>query len=78
MSAPKMYMVAQICVRCTIMLDHMRDKSHKETSPSKKSANNPDKISEYDSDVKSPSKYIGPVKVLFNMPHHRFTEQLTW
>ncbi|GFW46554.1 hypothetical protein TNCV_1936241 [Trichonephila clavipes] len=42
----------------------MRHKSRKETSSSKKSANGPDKISVYDSDVKGPSKYIGPIKVI--------------
>ncbi|GFV86246.1 uncharacterized protein TNCV_2092871 [Trichonephila clavipes] len=53
----------------------MRDKFPKETSSSKKSANGPDKISVYDSDVKDPSKYIGPIKVLFHIPHHTFTDQ---
>ncbi|GFU34288.1 uncharacterized protein TNCV_4158131 [Trichonephila clavipes] len=43
----------------------MRDKSRKETSSSKKSANSPYKISAYDSDVKGPSKYIGPIKELW-------------
>ncbi|GFW39890.1 hypothetical protein TNCV_4358851 [Trichonephila clavipes] len=42
----------------------MLDKSRKEISSSKKSANGPDKISVYDSDVKGPSKYIGPIKCL--------------
>ncbi|GFV86391.1 hypothetical protein TNCV_1469531 [Trichonephila clavipes] len=42
----------------------MRDKSRKETSSSKKSANGTDQISVYDSDVKGPSKYIGPFKCL--------------
>ncbi|GFW72843.1 uncharacterized protein TNCV_1266861 [Trichonephila clavipes] len=57
---------------------HMRNKSRTETSPSKKSANGPDKISVYDSDVKGPSKYIEPIKVLFHIPHHTFTDQRTW
>ncbi|GFX51199.1 uncharacterized protein TNCV_2735501 [Trichonephila clavipes] len=54
----------------------MRDKSRKETSSSKKSANSPDKIS--DSEVNGPLKYIGPIKVLFHIPHHTFTDQRTW
>ncbi|PRD29571.1 UNVERIFIED_CONTAM: hypothetical protein NCL1_28982 [Trichonephila clavipes] len=79
MSAPKMYVVAKICVWGTIMLaPHMRDKSRKETASSKKLANGPDKISVYDSDVKGPSKYIGPIKVLFHIPHHTFTDPRTW
>ncbi|GFW74782.1 uncharacterized protein TNCV_963571 [Trichonephila clavipes] len=56
----------------------MRDKSRKETTSSKKSANDPGKISVYDYDVKDPSKYIGPIKVLFHIPHHTFTDQRTW
>ncbi|GFV70115.1 uncharacterized protein TNCV_597091 [Trichonephila clavipes] len=48
------------------------------TSFSKKSTNSPGKISVYDSDVKGPSKYIGPFKVLFHIPHHTFTDQHTW
>ncbi|GFW97701.1 uncharacterized protein TNCV_1424651 [Trichonephila clavipes] len=56
---------------------HMRDKSRKETS-SKKSTNGPDKISVYNSDVKGPSKYSGPIKVLFHIPHHTFIDQRTW
>ncbi|GFS55733.1 uncharacterized protein TNCV_4497401 [Trichonephila clavipes] len=56
----------------------MRDKFRKETSSSKKSANGPDKISLYDSDVKGPSKYSGPIKLLFDIPHHTFTDQRTW
>ncbi|GFV86715.1 uncharacterized protein TNCV_3964451 [Trichonephila clavipes] len=56
----------------------MRDKSRKEPSSSKKSANGPDRIFVYDSDVKGPSKYIGPIKVLFHIPHHTFTDQRTW
>ncbi|GFW44925.1 uncharacterized protein TNCV_4512391 [Trichonephila clavipes] len=56
----------------------MRDKSRKETSSSKISANDPDKISVYDSDIKGQSKYIGPIKVLFDIPHHTFTDQHTW
>ncbi|GFW52232.1 uncharacterized protein TNCV_2426791 [Trichonephila clavipes] len=57
---------------------HRRDNSRKETSSSIKSANSPDKISVHDSDVKGPSKYIGPFKVLFHIPHHTFTDQRTW
>ncbi|GFX06005.1 uncharacterized protein TNCV_760411 [Trichonephila clavipes] len=62
----------------TIMLVSHREKSRKETSSSKKSANSPDKISVYDYDVKSPSKYFGPNKVLFHIPRHTFTDQRTW
>ncbi|GFX33455.1 hypothetical protein TNCV_4122891 [Trichonephila clavipes] len=47
-----------------MLVPHIRDKSRKETSSSKISANGPDKISMYDSDVKGPSKYIGPIKCL--------------
>ncbi|GFX02138.1 uncharacterized protein TNCV_1750231 [Trichonephila clavipes] len=57
---------------------HMRDKSRKETSSSKKLANDPDTISVYDSDVKGPSKYTGPIQVLFHIPQHTFTDQRTW
>ncbi|PRD22741.1 UNVERIFIED_CONTAM: hypothetical protein NCL1_48319 [Trichonephila clavipes] len=74
MSVPKMYMVAQICVGEPSYWYRMRDKSRKETP----SSNSPDKISVYDSDVKGPSKYIGPIKVLFHIPHPTFTDQHTW
>ncbi|GFV48604.1 hypothetical protein TNCV_5068891 [Trichonephila clavipes] len=47
----------------------MREKPRKETSSSKKSANGPEKISVYANDVKDPSKYIGPIKVLFHISH---------
>ena len=57
---------------------HMRDKSCKETSSSKKFAYGPDKISVHDSDIKGLSKYIGLIKVLFHTPHHTFTDQRTW
>ncbi|GFY11728.1 uncharacterized protein TNCV_1529201 [Trichonephila clavipes] len=79
MSAPKMYMVAQTCVR-----EHDHAGTTCVTNPVrklhllKKWANGPDKISVYDSDVKDPSKYIGPIKVLFHIPHHTFTDQRTW
>ncbi|GFT70518.1 hypothetical protein TNCV_1132891 [Trichonephila clavipes] len=56
------------------MMVHMRDKSRKETSSSKKSDNGPDKISVYDSDVKGPSKYIESVKGLFHNPHPAFID----
>ncbi|GFX36556.1 hypothetical protein TNCV_2031371 [Trichonephila clavipes] len=61
MAAPKMYMVAQICGAPSCWY-HMHEKSRKETSSSKKSANGPDKISVYDSDVKGPLKYSGPIQ----------------
>ena len=57
---------------------YMRDKSGKEIPSSKKSANRPDKISVYYSDVKGPSKYIRAIKVLFHIPHYTFTDQRTW
>ncbi|GFX16325.1 uncharacterized protein TNCV_32001 [Trichonephila clavipes] len=75
MSASKMYMVAQICVwenhhaGTTCVTNPIR-KLHL-----KKSANGPDEISVYDSDVKCPSKYIEPIKVLFHIPHHTSTDQ---
>ncbi|GFX01574.1 uncharacterized protein TNCV_3970771 [Trichonephila clavipes] len=69
---------ADLCEGASSSWYHMRDKSRKETSSSKKSANGPDKISVYYSDVKGPSKYSGSIKVLFHTPHHTFTDQRTW
>ncbi|GFU23867.1 hypothetical protein TNCV_3331481 [Trichonephila clavipes] len=55
---------ANLCVGASSCWYHIRDKSRKETSCSKKSANGPDKISLYDSGIKGPLKYIGPIKRL--------------
>ncbi|GFY15988.1 uncharacterized protein TNCV_1286331 [Trichonephila clavipes] len=77
-SAKNVHGCADLCAGAPSCWYHMRDKSRKETSSSKKSANGPEKISVYDSDVKDPSKYIGQIKVLFHIRHYTFTDQRTW